>query len=101
MSGPSQHRTSVANPLPLRPIQRDRHDGRHAPAHTRACDVPDHCARQLAAAADEIVAIADDVAPIKERIDAAQKRIMALSDTATLGAREPQLVGELMPKYPR
>lgn len=56
-------------------------------------------ARQLAAAADEIVAIADDAAPVKERIDAAQKRIMALSDTATLGAREPQLVGELMPKY--
>ena len=56
-------------------------------------------ARQLAAAADEIVAIADDAAPVKERIDAAQKRIMALSDTATLGAREPQLVGDLMPKY--
>ena len=46
LNGPNQHRTSVANPLPLRPIQRDRHDGRHAPAHTRACDVPDHCARQ-------------------------------------------------------
>ena len=56
-------------------------------------------ARQLAAAADEIVTIADDAAPIKERIDAAQKRIMALSDTATLGAREPQLVADLMPKY--
>ena len=56
-------------------------------------------ARQLAAAADEIVAIADDAAPVKERIDAAQKRIMALSDTATLGAREPQLVGDLMQKY--
>ena len=56
-------------------------------------------ARQLAAAADEIVAIADDAAPVKERIDAAQKRIMALSDTATLGAREPQLVGDLMAKY--
>ena len=56
-------------------------------------------ARQLAAAADEIMTIADDAAPIKERIDAAQKRIMALSDTATLGAREPQLVGDLMPKY--
>ena len=56
-------------------------------------------ARQLAAAADEIVAIADDAAPVKERIDAAQKRIMALSDTATLGAREPQLVADLMPKY--
>lgn len=56
-------------------------------------------ARQLAAAADEIVAIADDAAPVKERIDAAQKRIMALSDTATLGGREPQLVGDLMPKY--
>ena len=56
-------------------------------------------ARQLAAAADEIVAIADDAAPVKERIDAAQKRIMALSDTATLGVREPQLVGDLMPKY--
>ena len=56
-------------------------------------------ARQLAAAADEIVAIADDAAPVKERIDAAQKRIMALSDTATLGMREPQLVGDLMPKY--
>lgn len=56
-------------------------------------------ARQLIAAADEIVAIAEDAAPIKERIDAAQKRIMALSDTATLGAREPQLVGDLMPKY--
>ena len=56
-------------------------------------------ARQLIAAADEIVAIAEDAAPIKERIDAAQKRIMALSDTATLGAREPQLVADLMPKY--
>lgn len=56
-------------------------------------------ARQLIAAADEIVEIAKDAAPIKERIDAAQKRIMALSDTATLGAREPQLVGDLMPKY--
>ena len=56
-------------------------------------------ARQLIAAADEIVAIAEDAAPVKERIDAAQKRIMALSDTATLGAREPQLVGDLMPKY--
>lgn len=56
-------------------------------------------ARQLAAAADEIVAIADDAAPVKERIDAAQKRIMALSDTATLGVREPQLVGDLMAKY--
>lgn len=56
-------------------------------------------ARQLAAAADEIVGIAEDAAPIKERIDAAQKRIMALSDTATLGAREPQLVADLMPKY--
>jgi len=57
-------------------------------------------ARQLLAAADEIVAIAEDAAtPVKERIDAAQKRIMALSDTATLGAREPQLVGDLMPKY--
>lgn len=56
-------------------------------------------ARQLAAAADEIATIADDAAPVKERIDAAQKRIMALSDTATLGVREPQLVGELMPKY--
>lgn len=56
-------------------------------------------ARQLAAAADEIVAIADDAAPVKERIDAAQKRIMALSDTATLGAREPQLVADLMQKY--
>ena len=44
-------------------------------------------------------AIADDAAPVKERIDAAQKRIMALSDTATLGAREPQLVADLMPKY--
>ena len=56
-------------------------------------------ARQLIAAADEIVAIAEDAAPIKERIDAAQKRIMALSDAATLGAREPQLVGDLMQKY--
>ncbi|MDV7395694.1 hypothetical protein RZS08_30170, partial [Arthrospira platensis SPKY1] len=56
-------------------------------------------ARQLAAAADEIVAIADDGAPIKERIDAAQKRIMALSDSASLGAREPQIVGDLMQKY--
>lgn len=56
-------------------------------------------ARQLIAAADEIVAIADDAAPVKERIDAAQKRIMALSDSASLGAREPQAVGELMGKY--
>lgn len=57
-------------------------------------------ARQLLAAADEIVAIAEDAAtPVKERIDAAQKRIMALSDAATLGAREPQLVGDLMAKY--
>lgn len=56
-------------------------------------------ARQLIAAADEIIAIAEDAAPIKERIDAAQKRIMALSDSATLGAREPQLVGDLMAKY--
>ena len=56
-------------------------------------------ARQLIAAADEIVWIAEDAAPVKERIDAAQKRIMALSDSATLGAREPQLVGDLMAKY--
>lgn len=56
-------------------------------------------ARQLIAAADEIVRIAEDAAPVKERIDAAQKRIMALSDSATLGAREPQLVGDLMAKY--
>jgi len=56
-------------------------------------------ARQLIAAADEIVAIAEDAAPVKERIDAAQKRIMALSDAATLGAREPQLVADLMQKY--
>lgn len=56
-------------------------------------------ARQLIAAADEIVAIAEDAAPVKDRIDAAQKRIMALSDSATLGAREPQSVSELMPKY--
>ena len=56
-------------------------------------------ARQLVAAADEIKAIAEDAAPVKERIDAAQKRIMALSDSATLGAREPQSISELMPKY--
>lgn len=56
-------------------------------------------ARQLIAAADEIRAIAEDAAPVKERIDAAQKRIMALSDSATLGAREPQSVADLMPKY--
>ena len=56
-------------------------------------------ARQLLAAADEIIAIAGDAAPVKERIDAAQKRIMALSDSSALGAREPQLVSELMQKY--
>lgn len=56
-------------------------------------------ARQLIAAADEIRAIAEDAAPVKERVDAAQKRIMALSDSATLGAREPQLVADLMQKY--
>jgi len=56
-------------------------------------------ARQLVAAADEIVAIAEDAAPVKERIDAAQKRIMALSDSVALGAREPQLVADLMQKY--
>lgn len=56
-------------------------------------------ARQLVAAADEIAVIAEGAEPVKERIDAAQKRIMALSDQATLGAREPQLVGALVPKY--
>lgn len=56
-------------------------------------------ARSLVAAADEIAAIAQDQMPVKDRIDAAQKRIMALSDTVTLGARDPQLVSELMQKY--
>lgn len=56
-------------------------------------------ARQLIAAADEVAAIAADSTPVKERIDAAQKRIMTLSDAATLGAREPQIIGDLMPKY--
>lgn len=56
-------------------------------------------ARQLVAAADEIKAIAEDGIPVKDRIDAAQKRIMALSDSAVLGAREPQLVADLMQKY--
>ena len=56
-------------------------------------------ARQLVAAADEIKAIAEDGIPVKDRIDAAQKRIMALSDSSVLGAREPQLVADLMQKY--
>lgn len=56
-------------------------------------------ARQLVAAADEIKVIAEDGMPVKDRVDAAQKRIMALSDSAALGAREPQLVADLMQKY--
>lgn len=56
-------------------------------------------ARQLLAASNEIAEIAEDNGPVKERIDAAQKRIMALSDSATLGAREPQKVGDLLVKY--
>lgn len=56
-------------------------------------------ARQLIAAADEIAGIAADVAPVRDRIDAAQKRIMQLSDSAQLGACEPKSVAELMPRY--
>ena len=57
-------------------------------------------ARSLVAAADEVRAIAENSGMgVKERIDAAQKRVMELSDSATLGAREPQLVADLMPKY--
>lgn len=55
--------------------------------------------RALIAAADEITTIAEQGGSIKDRIEAAQKSIMALSDSATLGARDPQRIGTMLPNY--
>jgi replicative DNA helicase len=57
-------------------------------------------ARALIAAVDEAAAVANDLSmPLVARIDAAQKKIVALSDTATIGDREPQKIGDLMSDY--
>lgn len=56
--------------------------------------------RALIAAADEIVAVSEQPGmAVRDRIESAQKAIMALSDSATLGARDPQRIADMLPNY--
>ena len=55
--------------------------------------------RALQAAAGEIMETLMGPGTAVEKIDAAQKAVMAVSDKATLGERKPQRVSALMPGY--
>ena len=55
--------------------------------------------RALQSAASEIVESLSGPGSAVEKIDAAQKAVMAVSDRATLGERKPQRVSALLPDY--
>ena len=55
--------------------------------------------RALQAAAGEIIETLSGPSSAVEKIDAAQKAVMAVSDRATLGERKPQRVSALLPGY--
>lgn len=55
--------------------------------------------RALQAAAGEIIETLSGPGSAVEKIDAAQKAVMAVSDRATLGERKPQRVSALLPGY--
>lgn len=55
--------------------------------------------RALQAAAGEIIETLSGPGSAVEKIDAAQKAVMAVSDKATLGERKPQRVSALLPDY--
>ena len=55
--------------------------------------------RALQAAAGEIMEALSGPGTAVEKIDAAQKAVMAVSDKATLGERKPQRVSALLPDY--
>lgn len=56
--------------------------------------------RALLAASAEIGDVATTAGKtVKEKVDFAQAKITALPDQATLGAREPQKIGDLLPDY--
>ena len=55
--------------------------------------------RALQAAAGEIIDALSGAGSVAEKIDAAQKAVMAVSDRATLGERKPQRISDLMSSY--
>lgn len=56
--------------------------------------------RALLAAANEISETVTEAGKsVKDKVDFAQRRVMEISDRATLGARDPVKVGDLLPDY--
>lgn len=56
--------------------------------------------RALLAAANEISeAVTEAGKSVKDKVDFAQRRVMEISDRASLGARDPQRLGDLLPGY--